>query len=85
MKEEHWREWHDTELPQISMVIQSYDTAFEEDEEADFSARTTWGVFEHEEYLDPKLPMDSEVQRTEATQHHLARAHEPAHGVPGTP
>jgi len=56
MKEHHWREWTDVELPQIQMVIQSYDTAFEEEEEHDFSARTTWGVFEHEEYLDPKLP-----------------------------
>ena len=56
MKVHHWREWKDSELPPIQMVIQSYDTAFEEDEEHDFSARTTWGVFEHEEYLDPKLP-----------------------------
>jgi predicted phage terminase large subunit-like protein len=38
------------------MVIQSYDTAFEENEESDYSARTTWGVFEWEERLDPKLP-----------------------------
>jgi predicted phage terminase large subunit-like protein len=56
LKENHWREWQDVELPQISMVLQSYDTAFEEDEENDYSARTTWGVFEHEESLDPKLP-----------------------------
>jgi predicted phage terminase large subunit-like protein len=56
LKLHHWREWEDESLPTIQMVIQSYDTAFEEDEEADFSARTTWGVFEWEEYLDPKLP-----------------------------
>ncbi len=56
LKNEHWREWTDEELPPIQMVIQSYDTAFEEEEENDFSARTTWGVFEYEEYLDPKLP-----------------------------
>jgi predicted phage terminase large subunit-like protein len=56
LKEHHWREWKDAELPKITSVIQSYDTAFEEDEESDFCARTTWGVFEHEEYLDPKLP-----------------------------
>lgn len=56
MKEEHWREWTDPELPAISYIIQSYDTAFEEDEDSDFSARTTWGVFEHEEVLNPKLP-----------------------------
>lgn len=56
MKEHHWREWTDEQLPVIQFVIQCYDTAFEEEEENDFSARTTWGVFEHEEYLDPKLP-----------------------------
>ena len=56
MKEHHWREWEDEVLPNIQMVIQSYDTAFEEDEEADFSARTTWGVFEYEERLNRKLP-----------------------------
>lgn len=56
MKEHHWREWKDEQLPPIQFIIQCYDTAFEEEEENDFSARTTWGVFEHEEYLDPKLP-----------------------------
>ena len=56
LKLEHWREWKDEQLPVFSAVIQSYDTAFEEDEENDYSARTTWGVFEWEEYLDPKLP-----------------------------
>ena len=56
MKEHHWREWTDTELPTIEFIIQCYDTAFEEEEEHDYSARTTWGVFEHEEYLNPKLP-----------------------------
>lgn len=56
MKEHHWREWTDIELPSIQMVIQCYDTAFEEEEEHDYSARTTWGVFEHEELLNPKLP-----------------------------
>ena len=56
LKEEHWREWEEPELPNISYIIQSYDTAFEEDEESDYSARTTWGVFEYEERLNPKLP-----------------------------
>jgi predicted phage terminase large subunit-like protein len=56
LKSHHWREWKEPELPDIQMIIQSYDTAFEEDEENDFSSRTTWGVFEWEEYLDPSLP-----------------------------
>jgi predicted phage terminase large subunit-like protein len=56
LKKKHWREWSDLELPKITSVVQVYDTAFEEEEENDFSARTTWGVFEHEETLDPSLP-----------------------------
>ena len=62
MKEHHWRKWEDAELPVLSMIIQSYDTAFEEEEEHDYSARTTWGVFEHEEYLDPKLPWTAQYK-----------------------
>jgi predicted phage terminase large subunit-like protein len=62
MKEHHWREWVEPELPQIQMVIQSYDTAFEEEEEHDYSARTTWGVFEYEERLNPKLPWTAQYK-----------------------
>lgn len=32
-------------MPECEAIIQVYDTAFEEKEENDFSARTTWGVF----------------------------------------
>lgn len=56
IKRQHWRKWDETELPLCSMVIQVYDTAFEEEEENDFSARTTWGIFEYEERLNPDLP-----------------------------
>lgn len=56
MKGHHWREWVEPELPEIHTIIQCYDTAFEEDEESDYSARTTWGVFEYEERLNTKLP-----------------------------
>jgi predicted phage terminase large subunit-like protein len=50
-------EWHETKalkempMPEFFEVIQVYDTAFEADEEADFSARTTWGLFNHRENL----------------------------------
>lgn len=56
LKKNHWRLWVEEQLPKIKMIIQSYDTAFEEEEENDYSARTTWGVFEYEEYLNPALP-----------------------------
>ena len=51
-KKWEWPEWHEQYgtfryPPKVFKIIQVYDTAFEEDEEADFSARTTWGIFEH--------------------------------------
>lgn len=43
---EWWKPWHEGRaLPEIEYTLQSYDTAFEEGETNDFSARTTWGVF----------------------------------------
>jgi len=45
IKREWWRKWDRDTLPDISYVIQSYDTAFLKKETADFSAITTWGVF----------------------------------------
>lgn len=70
LKRHWWRcwvypEWHKQAgkvmpLPNFFEVIQVYDTAFEETEEADFSARTTWGLFTHEETIwDP----DKQTQR----------------------
>ena len=46
-----WKPWKkDRALPQFDYVIQCWDTAYEEDEEADgdFCACTTWGVFQNE-------------------------------------
>jgi predicted phage terminase large subunit-like protein len=48
-----WPEWSNKhherrEMPECEMIIQIYDTAFEEEEENDYSARTTWGVFLHQ-------------------------------------
>lgn len=65
LKRHWWRpwvypDWHPQagkprELPQFIEVAQVYDTAMEEDEEADYSARTTWGVFAlNEQEKDPK-------------------------------
>lgn len=49
-----WRRWPGKEPPECEYLIQVYDTAFEETEENDFSARTTWGVFEHSDTGDPR-------------------------------
>lgn len=43
---DYWRKWKDTKLPECDRVFLCYDTAFEEDEESDYSAMTAWGVFE---------------------------------------
>lgn len=47
LKREHWRKWEEKQPPEVDFLMQVYDTAFEEGEENDFSARTTWGVFLH--------------------------------------
>lgn len=57
LKRRDWRQWtwpkghphhgKPRELPAFFEIIQVYDTAFEEKEESDYSARTTWGLFMH--------------------------------------
>ena len=65
LKRQWWRlwvypEWHPEAgkpmpMPSCHTVIQVYDTAFEEKETADYTARTTWGIFElEEERTDPR-------------------------------
>ena len=45
IKKEWWNVWEKEEIPRLSYVMQSYDTAFSKKETADYSAITTWGVF----------------------------------------
>ena len=49
VKREWWQKWLDESVPHYSYVIQSYDTAFSKKETADYSAITTWAVFQPEE------------------------------------
>ena len=49
IKREWWQPWEKKEIPPVKYIIQSYDTAFSKKESADYSAITTWGVFEPEE------------------------------------
>jgi predicted phage terminase large subunit-like protein len=55
IKREWWRKWEDEDIPKLQYVIQSYDTAYSKKETADYSAITTWGVFEPEEDAKPNL------------------------------
>ena len=47
VKREWWQIWEADDPPHVDMIIQSWDTAFEKNERADYSACTTWGVFHH--------------------------------------
>mgnify|MGYP003633634852 CR=1 FL=1 len=53
IKKEWWNVWDKEDIPQLSYVMQSYDTAFSKKETADYSAITTWGVFR---------PLEGEVE-----------------------
>lgn len=46
IKREWWNAWEEEDIPQLDYIIQSYDTAYSKKESADYSAITTWGVFE---------------------------------------
>ena len=45
IKRDYWIPWKG-KVPALKHVIQSYDTAFSKKESADYSAITTWGIFE---------------------------------------
>ena len=47
VKREWWQLWDRDTPPYCSYTIQSWDTAFLKSERADYSACTTWGIFEH--------------------------------------
>lgn len=49
VKRDSWRIWEDESPPPCEYIIQSWDTAFEKHNRADFSACTTWGVFDRED------------------------------------
>ena len=49
IKREWWQDWKHKNPPPVDYIIQSYDTAFTKGTKSDYSAITTWGVFETEE------------------------------------
>jgi predicted phage terminase large subunit-like protein len=56
LKRKWWRKWEEPELPKCHTILQVYDTAFEPEEENDYSARTTWGIFEWTETASADTP-----------------------------
>ena len=47
IKREYWREWRKGGPPACEYIIQSIDTAHTKNARSDYSAITTWGVFQH--------------------------------------
>ena len=47
IKRDWWQWWEEEEPPHCEYILQSWDTAFEKTNRADYSAGTTWGVFTH--------------------------------------
>lgn len=77
LKRHWWKQWawpeghpkaktgEERPLPEFFEVIDVWDTAFEEDEEADFTARTTWGLFINEDsFEDPTSGRRRKEERT---------------------
>jgi predicted phage terminase large subunit-like protein len=49
VKREWWKRWDKPDPPKCEFTLTSWDTAFEKNNRADYSACTTWGVFFNEE------------------------------------
>jgi len=49
VKSDWWQWWDKDEPPVCEYILQSWDTAFEKNNRADYSAGTTWGIFKNEE------------------------------------
>jgi predicted phage terminase large subunit-like protein len=49
VKRDWWKIWESERPPKCEYILQTWDTAFEKHQRADFSAGTTWGVFYNEE------------------------------------
>jgi predicted phage terminase large subunit-like protein len=49
IKRDWWKWWEKDDPPACEFILQSWDTAFEKNQRADYSAGTTWGIFSCEE------------------------------------
>ena len=45
VKRDWWKWWEEDDPPVCEFILQSWDTAFEKTQRADYSAGTTWGIF----------------------------------------
>lgn len=49
VKREWWKRWESERPPPCDYILQTWDTAFEKNTRADYSACTTWGIFYNDE------------------------------------
>jgi len=49
VKREWWKIWEEDRPPPCDYILQTWDTAFEKNSRADFSACTTWGIWYNDE------------------------------------
>jgi predicted phage terminase large subunit-like protein len=49
VKREWWKIWEQDRPPACEYILQTWDTAFEKNNRADYSAGTTWGIFKNDE------------------------------------
>ena len=68
IKREWWKKWTKEKIPELVHVIQSYDTAYSKKETADFSAISTWGIFQTANYKDNIILLDCQKDRWEFPQ-----------------
>jgi predicted phage terminase large subunit-like protein len=65
LKREWWRNWASERMPKPIFVLQSIDTAFLKKESADYSAITTWGVFNNQDEGQQAILLDAQRGRWE--------------------
>lgn len=49
VKRDWWKWWENDRPPVCNYILQTWDTAFEKNNRADYSAGTTWGIFDNDE------------------------------------
>ena len=56
VKRDWWKWWEEECPPKCDFILQTWDTAFEKTQRADYSAGTTWGVFyPNEDHASPNI------------------------------
>lgn len=65
IKREWWKTWPHETTPKVEFVIQAWDTAFLAKETADFSACTTWGIWQDDDGVSQIILLDALQERLE--------------------